>query len=159
LTAGCVLNQAEAESLAKRPGWKASWLGEVLGIERKAIAEQVEGKKLDDGKLRYDLVQNDAKAEFVAVLSFEAVKYDPDNWRLVPDLERRYFAALRRHLRAVRKGELLDPETGLHHLAAAECCVHFLLGKSLEDNPELVASFEERFKASLETARKIRASR
>jgi hypothetical protein len=44
----------------------------------------------------------------------------------VPDAERRYFDAMQRHVWAWRRGESLDPETGMHHLAHAACCLFFL---------------------------------
>lgn len=160
---GCVMSEEKARSLAspKRgtKGMEAVWLGEALGFDKPKELTLTEGKKFDDGKPRYDLVDDDAEAEFVAVLSFGAIKYEPDNWRSVPELKKRAFSALRRHLRSFRRGDLLDGEMGLHHLAAASACVHFLLGKSLEEHPELIANFEERMKAALDTARKIRAAR
>lgn len=55
-----------------------------------------------------------------------------DNWRKVPELRRRYYAAAMRHLVAWWGGERLDPESGLHHLAHALCCVAFVLETELE---------------------------
>lgn len=119
----------------------------------------MKGTKFDAGKLRFDLVDDNAEAEFVAVLSFGAIKYEPENWRDVPDPYARYYAALRRHLREFRKGNFLDPETGLHHLAHAVCCVHFMLGIACERDPSLVSSFEKRLLLSLAKATAIRAKR
>lgn len=84
------------------------------------------GRKFDGGKLRYGLVPPLALAETVKVLTFGAEKYEPDNWKIVPDSKRRYFDALQRHLWAWQMGEQLDPESGLHHLAHAMCCLMFL---------------------------------
>lgn len=119
----------------------------------------VKGQKHDNGKLRFDLVDDAAEEEFVAVLTYGAVLYEPDGWRHVPDAEARYFAALRRHLAAHRRGELLDSETGLFHLAAAKCCVHFLLGLALAEHGPAVGSTAARLPESLENARRIRAKR
>jgi hypothetical protein len=44
----------------------------------------------------------------------------------------RYFAAARRHMSAVRRGESYDEETGVHHYAHAICSLLFLLELELE---------------------------
>jgi hypothetical protein len=92
------------------------------------------GQKFDDGKIRYDLIPLIAEELFARVLTFGARKYAPDNWKKVPNWERRYFAAARRHMSAWAKwkflgiGSRLDPDTeNLPHLACAMCCVAFLL--------------------------------
>lgn len=84
------------------------------------------GRKFDGGKLEYGLLPPLALEETVRVLTFGAQKYERDNWKMVPDSKRRYFDALQRHLWAWKKGEINDPETGLHHLAHAMCCLMFL---------------------------------
>ena len=95
------------------------------------------GRKDDLGKLRYDLVPPLAEQQMVAVLTFGAKKYAPENWRLVPDAKVRYHAALRRHVAAGAMGEKLDPESGLPHLAHALCCLAFLAElDAAENNPE-----------------------
>jgi hypothetical protein len=92
------------------------------------------GEKHDQGKARYDLLPFKALEEVVLVLTFGANKYAPDGWRQVPNHKPRYFAACLRHLVAwFFKGEIRDPESGLHHLAHAACCVLFML----ELDPEL----------------------
>lgn len=85
------------------------------------------GRKLDNGKLRYDLVPVIAEKRFVEVLTFGAGKYSPGNWRHVEKWRERYFAAARRHLAEWQAGEKFDPETGINHLAHAMCCVAFML--------------------------------
>jgi len=60
------------------------------------------------------------------VLTFGAEKYEPDNWKHVPDSKRRYFDAMQRHLWAWKEGEQNDPESGKNHLAHALCCLMFL---------------------------------
>jgi hypothetical protein len=62
----------------------------------------------------------------VEILTFGAEKYEPDNWKHVPDSKRRYFDAMQRHLWAWKEGEQDDPETGKNHLAHAMCCLMFL---------------------------------
>ena len=97
-----------------------------------AITEDV-GFKFDGGKPRYDLEQVLATEEVMKVLTFGAKKYAPDSWRLVPEFERRYYAAARRHLAAYMRGELVDPESGLSHLAHAITGLSFLLEHELEN--------------------------
>lgn len=85
------------------------------------------GRKDDAGKREWSLLPWDAVEHVVDVLMFGARKYEPDNWRLVPDARRRYFDAAMRHLIAWHEGECSDLETGFSHLAHAACCVLFLL--------------------------------
>lgn len=89
------------------------------------------GRKFDGGKLQYGLLPILALEENVKVLTFGAQKYEPDNWKRVPDGPRRYFDAANRHIWAYKSGELLDPETGCHHLAHAICCLQFIIDLDL----------------------------
>jgi hypothetical protein len=88
--------------------------------------EQIIGRKFDGGKLEYGLLPPLALKETVKVLTFGAQKYERDNWQKVPDAKRRYFDALQRHVWAWKQGEQIDPESGIHHLAHAMCCLMFL---------------------------------
>jgi hypothetical protein len=84
------------------------------------------GRKFDGGKLEYGLLPPYALQETVKVLTFGAQKYERNNWIHVDDGIRRYFDALQRHVWAWKMGENIDPESGLHHLAHAMCCLMFL---------------------------------
>ena len=84
------------------------------------------GVKYDGDKLRYDLVQWGAIDDLVKVLGMGAKKYSDDNWKQVEDAERRYMAAVYRHLSAYNQGEKVDPESGLSHLAHAMTSLMFL---------------------------------
>ena len=84
------------------------------------------GRKFDGNKLEYGLLPPYALQETVKVLTFGAQKYERDNWKKVPDSKRRYFDAMQRHIWAWKQGEQMDPESGLHHLAHAMCCLMFL---------------------------------
>ncbi len=84
------------------------------------------GRKFDGGKLQYGLLPPLALKATVEILTFGAEKYEPDNWKHVPDSKRRYFDAMQRHLWAWKEGEQSDPETGKNHLAHAMCCLMFL---------------------------------
>ena len=84
------------------------------------------GRKYDGGKLEYGLIPPLALKEMVKVLTFGAQKYERDNWKYVDDSKRRYFDAMQRHTWAWKEGEQMDPESGIHHLAHAMCCLFFL---------------------------------
>ena len=85
------------------------------------------GKKFDQEKDRWDLLPFESVTQIVKVLTFGAKKYEPNNWQKVPEAKSRYFAACMRHLNAWWGGEKIDPESGIHHLAHAGCCILFLL--------------------------------
>jgi hypothetical protein len=84
------------------------------------------GRKFDGGKPQYGLLPPLALKATAEILTFGAEKYEPDNWKYVPDSKRRYFDALQRHVWAWKEGEINDPESGKHHLAHAMCCLMFL---------------------------------
>ena len=86
-----------------------------------------QGKKNDEGKLRYDLLDPEFEEQVVKVLTYGAKEYGPNNWQNVENAEDRYYAALRRHLAAWRKGEKIDKDSGLNHLAHVAANVMFLL--------------------------------
>ena len=85
------------------------------------------GPKYDDGKLRYSLIPPIALKGLAEVLTFGAEKYEPNSWQRVENAKVRYLDALYRHLEAFRSGEIIDPESNLHHLKHALCNVTFLL--------------------------------
>ena len=66
----------------------------------------------------YSLIPVEALAEVARVYGYGAKKYAPNNWR------KGYrwslsIDALLRHIAEFQKGEDIDPESGLHHLAHA----------------------------------------
>lgn len=85
------------------------------------------GKKFDEGKRRWDLLPYNAVEDIVAVLTFGAHKYEDNNWQHVTPFKSRYLAATMRHIVAWIKGEKIDPESGINHLAHAACCILFLI--------------------------------
>lgn len=93
------------------------------------------GTKDDAGKPAFDLIPPLAELELARVLEFGARKYSPDNWRRVPNLRQRYTAAALRHINALRRGELRDPESGLLHAAHAMACLAFIAEVTLEGDP------------------------
>jgi len=86
-----------------------------------------EGVKYDSGKPRMDLLRLEVEKEIAKVLTFGAEKYSENGWQTVPNAEKRYFAALLRHLTAYQLGEEYDEESGLSHLSHAGCCLHFMI--------------------------------
>lgn len=83
--------------------------------------------KYDDGKLRWDLAPFKEFEQVVEVLTFGANKYRDNGWMSVET--HRYQAALMRHFAAYMRGESVDPESGLSHLAHAATNAIFLMWK------------------------------
>ncbi len=100
-------------------------------IEDEAASGPVPGRKDDNGKARYDLIAPEVEEYLAKALAFGAAKYGDENWRKVPNLKSRYYAAARRHLNAWRLGEVLDRQSGLPHLSHALCCITFLLANDV----------------------------
>jgi len=82
------------------------------------------GIKHDQNKPDWDIADFDAIEDMIRVLTFGANKYERDGWREVE--AERYLSALMRHIAAYKRGEILDLESGLPHLAHAACNIHFL---------------------------------
>jgi hypothetical protein len=85
------------------------------------------GKRYNDGKLRYDLVQADAHEGMVKVLTFGAKKYADRNWEKGMAWSK-IISSLKRHIAAFEKGEDFDQESGLLHADHIACNAHFLSG-------------------------------
>jgi hypothetical protein len=86
----------------------------------------MQGRKFDSEKPEYGLLPPLCLDEVARVLTAGAKKYDRDNWKYVEDGPRRYFDAAQRHLWAYKRGENLDPETGMSHIAHAICSLMFI---------------------------------
>jgi hypothetical protein len=89
------------------------------------------GVKYDNDKPRYSLVPQDALHEVVKVLTYGAKKYSDDNWKKVPDLQRRYKDAGGRHEYQGESNDF-DDETSLYHLAHKICCDMFRLQDKID---------------------------
>lgn len=85
------------------------------------------GRKDDDGKERFDLIEPAFEKSMAEVLTMGANKYEANSWQNVEDPVNRYYASLRRHINAWRSGEKLDSESNLTHLAHAACNIMFLM--------------------------------
>lgn len=77
-----------------------------------------EGVKYDGGKLRYDLIPAYALEQLAAIYTMGSKKYDDNNWRKGMKWTR-IFGALMRHAWAWYRGQDIDPESGLNHMAHA----------------------------------------
>ncbi|QOR59963.1 hypothetical protein [uncultured phage cr114_1] len=85
-----------------------------------------QGKKNDQDKVRMDLVPLEAVEHIAEVLTMGCKKYGENSWQNLPDFYKRYEAALLRHLTAIDKGELIDPESKLPHIDHVLCNAMFL---------------------------------
>ena len=92
------------------------------------------GLKYDGDKARFDLIEPEFEEDIANILTAGANKYAPNSWQHVEDGNNRYYAALRRHLNAWRKGEKIDQESGMSHLAHVACNVMFLMHFEREEN-------------------------
>lgn len=86
----------------------------------------MEARKYDKDKVRMDLVPLSAVENIANVLTMGANKYGENCWQDLPDFWKRYKAALLRHLTAIDKGELIDPESGLPHIDHVLCNAMFM---------------------------------
>lgn len=99
-------------------------------VDKPQVDNDSGGMKYDAGKPRLDLLLSgcpNAINSVGGVLTFGANKYAAHSWQTVPGGEQRYLAALLRHLTAVGRGEEIDPESGLSHLAHVACNAMFIL--------------------------------
>ena len=84
-----------------------------------------EGKH-DAGKVRFDLLDPSFEFALAKVMLFGLRDHKENSWQTVPNSINRYYAALRRHANAVRKGEIFDPDSGLQHMAHVAINAMFL---------------------------------
>lgn len=98
-----------------------------------------EAMKQDTEKPKMSLISPWVLEELAKVLTEGAKKYAPDNWRNSNGFTyRRLIDAALRHINSFNKGEDLDPEWGISHLAHAIACLMFLeeqrkLGRGTDD--------------------------
>lgn len=82
--------------------------------------------KDDNGKLEWTLLPFEQLESSIKVLAFGKNKYGFDNWKKCNDTKR-YEDALMRHVISYMKGDKVDKESGLPHLAHAICNCLFLM--------------------------------
>ena len=98
------------------------------------------GAKLDAGKNRLSLVLGgfaDSLWDVGSVGTFGAKKYTDNGWKEVPDAKSRYLDAMYRHLLKHEKGEFLDADSGLPHLAHAAWNVLAVLQLTKNESGEI----------------------
>lgn len=78
--------------------------------------------KDDASKPQLAYLPSRALEDVARVMDYGAAKYDRDNWRKCSQPLRMASAALR-HIFARLRGERIDPESGLPHLAHAATCL------------------------------------
>jgi len=84
-----------------------------------------EGLRFNTGKTRHDLVPSYAQEQYARVLTKGSEKYAERNWERGMAWSKP-IASLERHLQAFKRGEDLDPETGVLHVAHIMCNAAFL---------------------------------
>lgn len=94
------------------------------------VLPEIEGRKNDTGKLRYDLISPEWEEGLADILTGApgvggAGEYGARNWEQGINVSRAY-AALRRHISAWMRGEDNDPKSGKSHLFHANACLMFL---------------------------------
>lgn len=94
---------------------------DIMGIIPVKVSRENKSVKNDiiDDKLRWDLLPMEEIEDIVKVYHAGAKKYGPNNWQNLDNGFERYRAAMFRHLMEYMKGERVDKETNVHHLAAA----------------------------------------
>jgi hypothetical protein len=105
---------------------------EAIANTEKSLLDKQVGLKYDSDKPNMSLLSSLAIEELSKVLTFGAKKYSDHNWRKGISTSRLLAAAFR-HLFAYLRGEDLDPETGLSHVAHAMCCMMFIIELKITD--------------------------
>src|SRR5690625_1514407 len=98
------------------------------------MSEQAD--RYNEGKPKLSYLDLESFEDTARVLEFGANKYTRDNWRKgLPVTE--ILDSLLRHVSAIQRGELTDPESGLPHHGHIGCNVMFL-AHTIKHHPELV---------------------
>lgn len=84
-----------------------------------------EATKYDGAKPNMSLIPPRAHIALARVLTFGAEKYEDHNWTKGIKWSR-ILSAIERHLYAIKRGEDIDPESGLLHSAHLMCNAAFL---------------------------------
>jgi hypothetical protein len=86
--------------------------------EEEAMGNPTAGR-FTQGKIRYDLIAPYALEQLAKVYTYGTIKYDDDNWWKGLKWKAEVFGCITRHIWKWMRGEKLDDESGLHHLAHA----------------------------------------
>jgi len=95
------------------------------------------GQKNDKDKLEWSLLPVKALEKVIKVQMYGNKKYSKNNWMLLNNLDERFWNAAQRHLWQHKKGEYLDSESGLPHLAHAAASILFILHDHENNNSKV----------------------
>ena len=86
-------------------------------------------KRFNAGKIDFTLIPVDAEEEEARVWMAGEVKYGRDNWTKLwgEDTVIEVMKSMQRHVNAIRRGEMLDAETGCQHAAHIRCNAAMLI--------------------------------
>lgn len=86
------------------------------------------GVRYNQNKNRLELIPPEFIDEVGKVFTFGAKKYSVDNWKhLDEDQQKQIMGSLLRHIIEYHKGNKLDDESGLNHLAHAACNIAMMI--------------------------------
>ncbi len=80
----------------------------------------------NENKDPYELLPFKALHEVVGVLKFGKNKHGADNWKTANINTQEFVGAALRHICAWQRGDKIDAETGIDHLAHAVCNLLFI---------------------------------
>jgi deoxycytidine triphosphate deaminase len=103
----------------------------AIATKSQMMAAPIEGRKFDEGKPRFDLIDPLIMQDFARALTYGAKLHGDDNWRKGLGIKRCY-AALQRHLTAYMMGERDSQDAKIHHLGHAMANIMFM--RWMEDN-------------------------
>lgn len=106
------------------------------------------GLRFNEGKVRWDLIDPTAVEGVAKVLAFGTEKYTAENWRKGLSWKST-LRSLESHLQALKRGEDIDPESGLPHIDHLGCNWMFFsnyqkLGIGEDDRVKTSVSIQER---------------
>jgi hypothetical protein len=106
------------------------------------------GLRFNEGKVRWDLIDPTAVEGVAAVLSFGCKKYTAENWRKGLSWKST-LRSLESHLQALKRGEDIDPESGLPHIDHLGCNWMFFsnyqkMGIGEDDRVKVTKSIQEK---------------
>lgn len=84
------------------------------------------GAKFDDHKPRLDLIDPEFEISLGRILTYGVKIHGEASWKTIPNPEKRYLAALKRHTNAMARGEIVDSGTGESHAACIGINAMFL---------------------------------
>lgn len=81
--------------------------------------------RFNEGKPKLSFIDLGSMEDMARVLEFGAKKYDRNNWKKGLPYSS-ILDSMMRHIAALQKGELIDPESGLPHHGHISCNAMFL---------------------------------